>query len=170
MLLFDFLLCLHMIFSRVFFSHRDTMHLHRVCSSSWESLFPPRRWCKAGRGPACSPDQSRCRPDTPHRPCRECARSVSAHPDRVDTRCTAHTGSSGRSWSSRSCTRTQRRLNRCRGSACAWDLCTLYTSDTSLCDWTTQRTSHLEKNQNDKIITICPSAVNNDPQVKLLRP
>ncbi len=31
------------------------------------------------------------------------------------------------------------------GSACAWDPCTLYTSDTSLCDWMSQRTSRLEK-------------------------
>ncbi len=134
-----------MIFLRVLLAHHDTMHLRRACSSSRESLCPPRRWCRAGRGPACSPGQSRCRPDTPHRVCRGRARSASSHHDRVYTRCTARTGATGRSWSRRSCTHTQRRWSQCRGSACAWDPCTLYTSDTSLCDWMSQRTSRLEK-------------------------
>uniref|UniRef100_A0A672KFP3 Phosphatidylinositol-3,4,5-trisphosphate dependent Rac exchange factor 2 n=1 Tax=Sinocyclocheilus grahami TaxID=75366 RepID=A0A672KFP3_SINGR len=33
----------------------------------------------------CYPDQSRCRPGTPHRSCCGSAHSASAHPDRVDT-------------------------------------------------------------------------------------
>lgn len=159
-ILFQFWLFTHIIcLCSVLFSHHDTMHLQRVCNSWWESLSPPRRWCKAGRGPVSSPDQSRCLPHTPHRPCRGSARSVTAHPHREDTRCMARTELSGRSWSSRSCIRTLRHSSRCRGSAYAWDLCTLYTSDISLCDWTFQRMSRLERekernNQNDEIITV----------------
>lgn len=120
--------------------------------------FPPlRRCCRGCRAPESSPGPSTCRHCTPRTPCHDQSHSCIAYPHPWDTRCRVHTSLWFHSGSSHSCTRRWRRLSPCRAPSCGAghrDRCMTCRADTSLCDWSFLRTSHLERGESHWICVL----------------